>query len=156
MTLLGFDVVGLFPAMKSENTGKIVRKRFLRSSMKIRGFSWKQGARYLAMNRTMTGELENLEKLLPKTKSGAKLKLKIKEINSKKEKIEDQWDFPEDVPTEEEEREIVARVAEIGVRAIFEHFCYRFGGKTFQQQSGGPIGARVTMAAARIVMQDWG
>ena len=53
-------------------------------------------------------------------------------------------------------REIHTRVAEIGVRFLFENFPYKFGGETYQQSSGGPIGARVTMAAARIVMSDWG
>ena len=42
------------------------------------------------------------------------------------------------------------------MRVIFENFNYKFGGNTYQQASGGPIGARVTMAAARLVMQDWG
>ena len=50
---------------------------------------------------------------------------------------------------------IVARVAEIGTRVIFENFTYQFGEDIFLQMSGGPIGARVTMAAARIVMQSW-
>ena len=50
---------------------------------------------------------------------------------------------------------MLARMGEIGLRTIFENFMYTFGGKNFLQLSGGPIGARVTMAAARIVMQDW-
>jgi hypothetical protein len=51
---------------------------------------------------------------------------------------------------------MIARMCEIGLRGIFENFIYTFGGKTYLQMGGGPIGARVTMAAARIVMQDWG
>ena len=39
---------------------------------------------------------------------------------------------------------------------IWENFCYRFAGKTYRQSSGGPIGARVTMCVARLIMQDWG
>jgi hypothetical protein len=49
----------------------------------------------------------------------------------------------------------MGHVAEIGTRAIFEQFCYKFGGKAYHQQSGGPIGARVTMCASRMVMQHW-
>ena len=44
-TLIGLDVVGLFPAMKSENTGRIVRKRFIMSKIKIEGFDWRHGLR---------------------------------------------------------------------------------------------------------------
>ena len=54
-----------------------------------------------------------------------------------------------------ERRQIIARTAEIGVRAIFENFTYRWGGEIYKQSGGGPIGCRVTMAVARIVMQDW-
>ena len=50
---------------------------------------------------------------------------------------------------------LVARVCEIGVRTIFQNFIYSFGGHNFIQMLGGPIGARVTMAAAKLVMQDW-
>ena len=32
---------------------------------------------------------------------------------------------------------------------------YEFGGETFLQMEGGPIGSRVTMAASRLVMQEW-
>ena len=49
----------------------------------------------------------------------------------------------------------MGHVAEIGTRALFENFCYRFGGESYHQQLGGPIGARVTMCAARMVMQHW-
>ena len=38
---------------------------------------------------------------------------------------------------------------------IFQNFVYQFGGKAYHQQEGGPIGARVTMCASRMVMQHW-
>jgi hypothetical protein len=50
----------------------------------------------------------------------------------------------------------VSRMAEIGVRVVWDNFTYSFGGNTYLQKSGGPIGARLTMATARIVMQNWG
>ena len=50
----------------------------------------------------------------------------------------------------------MAACFEIGVRTCFEHHVYQFGGRYYLQKSGGPIGMRVTMAAARIVMSDWG
>ena len=33
-TLIGLDVVGLFPAMKSKNTGRIIRRRIIKSKIK--------------------------------------------------------------------------------------------------------------------------
>ena len=39
---------------------------------------------------------------------------------------------------------------------MWENFSYRFGNKIYKQKSGGPIGARITMACSRLVMQQWG
>ena len=47
-------------------------------------------------------------------------------------------------------------MVEVGIRALFTNFCYTFGGEIYQQQAGCPIGARITMAASRLRMQDWG
>ena len=44
---------------------------------------------------------------------------------------------------------------ELAVVFFFVNFCYTFGGKKYIQVDGGPIGARLTMAVARIIMQDW-
>ena len=38
---------------------------------------------------------------------------------------------------------------------FFENFVYTFGGQIYLQIGGGPIGARLTMAVARLIMQDW-
>ena len=38
---------------------------------------------------------------------------------------------------------------------FFKNFAYTFGGKVYLQKFGGPIGARITMAVARLVMQEW-
>jgi hypothetical protein len=68
---------------------------------------------------------------------------------------DDDWVYPPVIPTREETRLITGHVAEIGTRTIFENFVYQFGGVAYHQQQGGPIGARVTMCAARMVMQHW-
>ena len=47
-------------------------------------------------------------------------------------------------------------LCEIGVRILWEKFSYRFGQKIYHHQSGGPIGARITMACSRLLMQQWG
>ena len=82
-----------------------------------------------------------------------------KNVNNKKETeddMESQWVFPKREPTDLQKRMIVGRVGEIGLRIVFEHFSYKFGGQSYQQAEGEPIGARATMAAARLVMQSWG
>jgi len=38
---------------------------------------------------------------------------------------------------------------------VFTNFIYTFGGENYIQGFGGPIGARLTMCASRLVMHDW-
>ena len=46
-------------------------------------------------------------------------------------------------------------IAEVGIRILWENYPYDFGGKTYQQCEGGPIGQRPTMAASRLVMEEF-
>ena len=145
--------------MKSANSGRIVRKRFEKGYMEVEGFEYNRGLRYISMNREYTSELEELEYMLPKRrkKQGVTPGMTGANIRAQEDDPEAQWRFPkkEEMLTELEKRKIRARVAEIGVRVLFENFTYRWGGDTYKQSSGGPIGCRVTMAVSRLVMQDW-
>ena len=44
---------------------------------------------------------------------------------------------------------------EVAINFFFRNFTYKFGGEIFVQMFGGPIGARITMAVSRLVMQEW-
>ena len=109
------------------------------------------------MNREYTGDLEEIEHLLPYriTKPGVKPGMKCKWVKSKEILEDADWVYPVTRPTERQERLIIGRVAEIGTRVLFANFVYRFWGEAYHQQSGGPIGARITMCAAKMVMQHW-
>ena len=122
------------------------------------GFEWKEGARYIAMSEHLTGPLGSLRRVIPVKRKvgGVKPGITSADVNSKKGNITKQWYFPREKATEEQIRDIISRCAEIAVRTIFENFTYNFGGVTYLQSKGGPIGARITMACARLVMQDWG
>ena len=85
------------------------------------------------INKHLTDDLSSIWKVLPWKRSGAKISMKNKDLISKKEKLEDTWCFPMCLPTEEQEKEILARVADIGLRNIFENFCYAFVGEKYQQ-----------------------
>ena len=157
MCVIGNDVISLFPSLDSVNTGRIVREEVENSTMRFDGFNIRLGLKYIAMNEEYTGNLEQIRSLLPvrETKPGTKPTMKSKWVNSKEILADDEWIYPPGNPTEEQRRQVIGRVAEIGTRVVFENFCYQFGGKAFHQQEGGPIGARVTMCAARMVMQHW-
>ena len=46
-------------------------------------------------------------------------------------------------------KKAVCCMVEVGIRTSFSNFCYTFGGEVFHQQSGGPIGDRLTMIVAQ-------
>ena len=157
LCIVGNDVISLFPSLDSATTGKIIREEVARSTMDIDGFNVRLGLKYISMNEDYTSNLEELRSMLPwrMVKPGTKPTMKSKWVNSKEVLADDDWIYPPVTPTLEQRRLIMGHVAEIGTRAIFELFCYQFAGKSFHQQSGGPIGARVTMCASRMVMQHW-
>jgi hypothetical protein len=158
LIILGSDVVALFPNLTSKRTGKKVRGQVEKSELKIDGVNFKEVVRYVKVNEDHTSGLGELRKLLPwrRKHGGTRPGMKNKEINGKKKDTEIAWVFPARKPTMSEKRQLMGVVAEIGVRVLFENFVYTFAGQEYLQTGGGPIGARVTMAASRLVMQDWG
>ena len=156
--LLGNDVVGLFPNIKSKNSGKIVREKVEESEIVFEGFDYKQGGRYIVMNKRYTGNLKPLWNVLPwrRKVGGTAPGMTGKAVNSVEDDPEIQWTYPRAKATELQERQIISRCCEIAVRILFEHFTYKFGTTWYQQATGGPIGARITMVVARLVMSDWG
>ena len=115
----------LFPSMQSKTTGEIIREHTIRSPIQMEGYDWRQGARYLVLNRKYTGSLKTLWGVLPwrRKVKGTAPGMKAKELNSKNGNIETQWSFPKKQPTPEQIREIQARCAEIATRFLFENFC---------------------------------
>ena len=64
--IIGSDVVALFPSIKSRTTGLIIRRRVERTTLQFPGFNYRQGARYIVMNRHYTGDLQGLANILPR------------------------------------------------------------------------------------------
>ena len=157
--LIGCDVVALFPSLTSRRTGEIIRERVRKSKLNFEGFDYEQGLRYIVLNKHLTGNLKEIAKILPwrRKEGGTVPKMTGAMGNKLDDDPEGQWVFPKKEKdfNEVEKKEVISRCVEIGVRVVFDNFCYKFGGDTLRQGSGGPIGARVTMAAARIVMQTW-
>ena len=128
-----------------ERTGRCA---WLATMLRIEGFDHRLGAQHIAMNKKYTGDLAPISNILPwRSKApGCAPGMKRKWVNCKENKEDVKWNFPKAKPTDKQKRQIEARVVEIAVRFLFENFTYRFGGKVYLQQQGGPIGARNTMA----------
>ena len=65
------------------------------------------------------------------------------------------WPYKCDFIPLKDKRKLMGFAMEVAVGFLFKNFTYTFGGQKYLQSSGGPIGACVTMAVARIVMQHW-
>ena len=123
MCLVGNDVVALFPSILSRSTGIIVRNRAEKNPLEFKGFNYKQGARYIKMHEHLTCNLHEIKDILPKRakKKGVAPGVTGEGVMNKDEEDEDmehQWTFPKKEPTDMQKRQIIARVAEIGVRII--------------------------------------
>ena len=120
------------------STGRIVREEVENSTIRFDGFNIRLGLKYIAMNEEYTGSLEQIRALLPvrETKPGTKPTLKSKWVNCKEILADDEWIYPPGTPTEEQRRQVIGRVAEIGTRVVFENFCYQFGGKPTTNKQG--------------------
>ena len=110
-------------------------------------------------------DIAHIEHLLPtkrRGKKGPEPGLGCKEILQQRHLLEEyengemsSWSWPNKEPNTKEVTQLIAIMLEIAIKFFFENFIYTYGGENFRQSSGGPIGARLTMCIARLVMQDW-
>jgi hypothetical protein len=58
-------------------------------------------------------------------------------------------------PSDEEKRRIMGKVMKILTETLMGSHTYRFDGKVYRHEDGGPIGLEVTQVIARVVMLMW-
>ena len=68
---------------------------------------------------------------------------------------EKQWKFPSVELTELEKKTIMAEVMRLSIELMYSTHIYSFGGRSYKQRDGGPIGLRSTCALSRVVMARW-
>ena len=121
MSLVGSDVVALYPSLTSERTGRIVRESIEKSEVKFEGFDDEKGRAYIGINRGYAGNLTEIEHTLPTRASNKGSTPTMASIGPKWDP-NNQWVFPKEKITEKERRKILAKVAEIAVRILWEKF----------------------------------
>ena len=157
-SLVGMDAVSLFPSMSADETGKIVRKRVEMSKLKVDGFNWKKASIYIKINKDYTSGIpREVRKYLPVRKSnrGTEPGMGSKGLKIEKGSEKQQWYFHWNTPPEEIQKMMRGLITEIAIKILWGNYIYKFGGETYEQEEGGPIGQRPTMAASRIVMHDF-
>ena len=159
--MFGSDVVALFPSLSASRTSKIVRKQAEKSKMVRSNLDDEWIRLYIHLNRKYWIDLENIEHLLPCRRKGRRGKeAGMSSVEAKERKIggneeESNWTWPEVKIESSDVRKLVAVALEIAVNYFFKNFVYTFGGEAYVQGFGGHIGARLTMAISRLIMQAW-
>ena len=69
MTLIGSDVVALFPSLTADRTAKIIRKEIKNSEIQLEGLDLQRARVYIVINRDTTDDLKEIEDVLPRRKS---------------------------------------------------------------------------------------
>ena len=158
IVVIGADVEALFPSLISEIVGRVIREAVIKSRIQLEDFNYKEMARYIRMGDKYRSNVGSLDRVLPVRRfvKGTTPGITGNEVLGNKDDDEIRWIFPVVEVTEKEKKEMFATALEIGTRALFENYVYQFGGKSYQQKKGGPIGMRVTMAASRVMMGEWG
>ena len=152
LVVVGSDVEALYPSLSDVEVAVICFNAVMESNIRFQNFDYRKGRIYIAMHMTEDEQRRSpLYRVLPRrtTRNGVRPGVGAKPGN------EENWMFPAEDRTEFEERLIVAMATQIGVLTMMSTHRYSFAGKTYLQNSGGPIGLRATCAVARVVMNTW-
>ena len=156
LSLVGSDVVALFPSIKADTTAKIVMDAIEKSEIQFDGVDYDKARAYVAINIDDIDEdlKQRLGKLIPTRKANTGTRPTMASIGAKWDPKK-QWDIEEIELTEKDKKLIIGVVTAIALKVLFNNFTYNFGGKYYHQKAGGPIGVRATGAASELVMEDW-
>ena len=152
--LLGSDVTALFPSLSAEKTARAVRNQLEKSKVKWQNIDNRWLTLYIKLNesRISKDDLKEIKKLLPERKSKKGKSPSFSSIDIEKRFI---WPRLIEYLSESQKSKLLGLAIEQAIIFFFKNFTYTFGGRIYIQDSGGPIGARLTMAVARLVMQEW-
>ena len=152
--MIGTDVKSLFPSLSALKTGESVRKQFSKSNIKWNNVDWNLVTLYVKCHEHIwrNNEINEIKKYLPNRISNRGRPPSIGTENLEKRY---KWSFPSELLTEGTKAKLMGFAIEAAIIFFFNNFVYTFGGKKYIQCGGGPIGARLTMAVARLVMQQW-
>ena len=154
LILIGTDVKSLFPSLSAERTGKAVRAQFEKTKVVWENIDWRLLTLYVKLHEYYwkEDELKPIQAYLPIRKNNIGRPPSIGTID-----VEHRFSWPQivDYIGKDAKRLLMGLAMEVAVVFFFNNFTYTFANEIFLQMFGGPIGARLTMAVARLVMQTW-
>ena len=131
----------------------MVRYAVMESQIMFDNVDYIKALRYLRIVGGKDYMVENGMKMISPVWKGKKGW--ILTVGGDKSKEEIMWRDARRELTEKEKRKILSHVMEVAVLVSMTTHLYSFGGKTYIQASGGPIGMRATASLASIMMKIW-
>ena len=145
-------------SLSAEKTGESVRKQVEKCRIKWEEIDSDWLTLYIHLNRDLCSNLQEISKYLPERRRGREAGMGSEECMKRHLDVNSDgsnWTFPRVTIDENVKRKLMGAALEVAVKFFFKHFTYTFGGKTYLQIDGGPIGARLTMCVAKLVLQQW-
>ena len=143
MVIIGSDAVSLFPSLTKQESADEVAEAVMDSELKWDGVNWKEAVRYLALGRDETWcRSSKLRRVLPWRKSNKGTRPGLTGVGPLGAESDDekQWKFPGVELTAIEKKMIMSEVLRLSIELMFSTHIYSFGGKSYKQREGGPMG----------------
>ena len=156
--LVGCDVEALYPSLDIDTCCETVYNEIMTSSITWEDVDLLEGCRYIALNWSQEQcRKSDLRRILPvrRKRNGTRPGVTGEGPMGIEVHDQEQWRFPAVKLTDHEKKMVVATVVKIACEELSKNHLYEFGGKTYRQKAGGPIGLRATCAIARLVMCIW-
>ena len=158
LTVVGADVVGLYPNLNADITAEAIRLEVVESEAKFEGVNYFEAGKYIAIN-TQPWEARKMgvENLIPRRRYNRGPKPKITGEGSMSNGTDDdsQWVRKNKTFSDSEKAKLMGACLKIGTKAVFDNHCYKFGPKLYKQVYGGPTGLRITGGGAEVRMLRW-
>ena len=164
-TMVGsLDVKALYPSLDHMGAAEAVEKFVYNSKVEMCSVDYRAAQVFMASN-LMEDEVmkEGLVHLVPRRtkvmgprpgRTTTELSRKQKEAGQHDEASK--WRHTDvETLTFKQKKLIISKVCKVATLNIFANHMYQFGGVTFCQLVGAPIGLRLTSIVARIVMDQW-
>ena len=146
------DIEALYPSLDVRAVKKTVFKHVFKTKVEFKDISYRDAAEYIAAcAKPWEIRLWKLHDIVP-TKKNTKGK---HNMTRTAQDPDTPWAHKTRDPTEYELKALFAAAVAIGVQACFDLHTYQFGGETYHQQGGSPIGVDLSGDVAELEVVDW-
>ena len=150
------DMKAMYPSLELDMVVYQVGKMIEESELVIDGIDWEEMGKYIVI---MYGEIGELKNVLPwRVKGARKLALSYLDHNLDSNK-EDKWmwsrNLTERPPDGIQKRMMLVLTMKAMTMFVMRNHIYRTGDQFYTQETGGPIGLKITTTLAEIVMGEW-